>query len=62
MSGLTLQLLPVLQLTDEPFEQFVAANLDWLLELTAKGKLVIMPSAGGETKEKSARRKNDSSR
>ena len=49
MSGLTLQLPPVLKLTDEQFEQLAAANQDLQLELTATGELIIMPPTGGET-------------
>ncbi|MEW5858022.1 MAG: Uma2 family endonuclease [Cyanobacteriota bacterium] len=49
MSGFTLQLPPVLKLTDEQFEQLAAANQDLQLELTAKGELIIMPPTGGET-------------
>jgi Uma2 family endonuclease len=49
MSALTLQLPPVLKLTDEQFEQLAAANQDLQLELTAKGELIIMPPTGGET-------------
>ncbi|MBD1935865.1 Uma2 family endonuclease [Microcoleus sp. FACHB-68] len=49
MSNLTLQLPPVLKLTDEQFEQLAAANQDLQLELTAKGELIIMPPTGGET-------------
>jgi Uma2 family endonuclease len=49
MSALTLQLPPVLKLTNEQFEQLAAANRDLRLELTAKGELIIMPPTGGET-------------
>lgn len=49
MSALTLQLPPVLKLTDEQFEQLAAANQDLQLELTAQGELMIMPPTGGET-------------
>ncbi|MBW4681105.1 MAG: Uma2 family endonuclease [Microcoleus vaginatus WJT46-NPBG5] len=49
MSGFTLQLPPVLKLTDEQFEQLAAANQDLQLELTATGELIIMPPTGGET-------------
>ncbi|HEY9608369.1 Uma2 family endonuclease [Allocoleopsis sp.] len=52
MSALTLQLPPVLKLTDEQFEQLAAANQDLQLELTAKGELIIMPPTGGETGER----------
>lgn len=49
MSALTLQLPPVLKLTDEQFEQLAAANQDLQLELTARRELIIMPPTGGET-------------
>jgi len=49
MSALTLQLPPVLKLSDEEFEQLAAANQDLRLELTAQGELIIMPPTGGET-------------
>jgi Uma2 family endonuclease len=49
MNALTLQLPPVLQLTDEQFEQLSAVNQDLLLELTAKRELIIIPPTGGET-------------
>jgi Uma2 family endonuclease len=52
MSALTLQLPPVLKLTDEQFEQLAAANRELRLELTAKGELIIMPPTGGETGER----------
>lgn len=49
MNSLTLNLPPVLKLTDEQFEQLAAFNSDLSLELTAKGELIIMPPTGGET-------------
>jgi Uma2 family endonuclease len=49
MTALTLQLPPHLKLTDEEFEQIVAANQELRLELTATGELVIMSPTGGET-------------
>lgn len=49
MNSLTLNLPPVLKLTDEQFEQLAAANSDLRLELTARGELIIMPPTGGET-------------
>ena len=48
MSALTLQLPPVLKLTDEQFEQLAAVNHELQLELTARGELIIMPPTGGE--------------
>lgn len=49
MSALTLQLPPVLKLTDEQFAQLATANRDLRLELTVNGELIIMPPTGGET-------------
>ena len=49
MNALTLQLPPVLKLTDEQFAQLTAANQDLQLEITAQGELIIMPPTGGET-------------
>lgn len=52
MNALTLNLLPVIKLTDEQFEQLAATNHDLRLELTTKRELVIMPPTGGETGER----------
>ncbi|NER20512.1 MAG: Uma2 family endonuclease [Symploca sp. SIO1C2] len=49
MSALTLNLPPILKLTDEQFTKLAVANQDLQLELTAKGELVIMPPTGGDT-------------
>lgn len=49
MNSLTLNLPPVLKLSDEVFEQLAIANSELRLELTAKGELIIMPPTGGET-------------
>jgi Uma2 family endonuclease len=49
MNSLILNLPSVLRLTDEQFEQLADANRDLRLELTGKGKLIIMPPTGGET-------------
>ncbi len=49
MTALTLQLPLALKLTDEEFEQLVAANQDLRLELSSSGELVIMSPTGGET-------------
>lgn len=49
MNTLTLNLPPVLKLSDEDFEQLAVANSNLRLELTAKGELIIMPPTGGET-------------
>lgn len=44
----TLNLRPVLELTDEQFYE-CQANRDLRLERTANGELIIMPPTGGET-------------
>ncbi|MGE5658102.1 MAG: Uma2 family endonuclease [Actinomycetota bacterium] len=49
MNSFTLNLPPILKLTDQQFEQLAAVNRDLRLELTAKGELMIMPPMGGET-------------
>ncbi|MDY6781111.1 MAG: Uma2 family endonuclease [Cyanobacteriota bacterium] len=49
MTIVTLDLSPVIKLTDQQFEQIAAINGDARLELTAKGELVVMPPTGGET-------------
>ena len=49
MNTLTLNLPPVLKLSDEEFEQLAVVNSNLRLELTAKGELIIMPPTGGET-------------
>ncbi|WP_017658943.1 Uma2 family endonuclease [Baaleninema simplex] len=50
-STLTLELpiSTVLQVTQEQFEALAAANRDLRLERTAKGELIVMPPAGGES-------------
>lgn len=49
MNALTLNLRPVIALTDAQFEQLAVANRDLRLEKTAKGELIIMPPTGGNT-------------
>lgn len=49
MNSLTLNLPPILKLSDEQFEQLAVVNHDLRLELTANGELKIMPPTGGET-------------
>ena len=45
----TLNLLPVLELTNEQFYELCQVNRDLRLERTANGELIIMPPTGGET-------------
>jgi Uma2 family endonuclease len=49
MSGLTLNLRPTIQLTDEEFEQLCRSNPDLRLERSAKGELVAMSPTGSES-------------
>ncbi len=45
----TLNLHPVLELTDEQFYELCQVNRDLRLERAATGEIIIMPPAGGET-------------
>jgi len=49
MSAIVINLNPVIQLTQEQFQQLCQENPDLKLERTANGELVIMPPTGGET-------------
>jgi len=49
MTALTLNLYPVLELTDDQFYELCQANRNLRLERTATGEIIIMPPAGGET-------------
>ncbi len=49
LTNLTLNLKPVLELTDEQFEQLCRANQDFKFERTAQGELIVMSPTGGET-------------
>ncbi len=46
---LTLNLSPIVKLTDPEFERLALLNSDLRLELTATRELIIMPPTGGET-------------
>lgn len=48
MTALTLNMSPVVQLSDDDFYNLCLANRELKLERTAKGELVIMPPTGGE--------------
>lgn len=54
MTALTLNLNPVIQLTDEQFYQLCQANENLRFERTATGELIIMPPTGGETGNRNA--------
>ncbi|MEG3846195.1 Uma2 family endonuclease [Microcoleus sp. herbarium19] len=49
MTTLTLNLNPIIKLTDEQFFQLCQENENIRLERTAEGELIIMSPAGGET-------------
>ena len=49
MTTLTLNLNPIIKLTDDQFFQLCQENKNIRLERTAKGELIIMSPAGGET-------------
>lgn len=48
MTALTLNLSPVVQLSDDDFYNLCQANRELKLERTAKGELVVMSPTGGE--------------
>ncbi|MGF1601507.1 MAG: Uma2 family endonuclease [Thermosynechococcaceae cyanobacterium] len=49
VSSLPIRIPQALQVTDEQFSAFVAANPDLRLERTATGELIIMPPTGSES-------------
>ncbi|MGL5063781.1 MAG: Uma2 family endonuclease [Microcoleus sp.] len=49
MTAITLNLNPIIELTDEQFFELCQKNENIRFERTAKGKLIIMSLAGGET-------------
>ena len=49
MNSYTIDLAPVIQLTDEQFYELCVQNPDYKFERTAKGALIIMSPTGGET-------------
>jgi Uma2 family endonuclease len=55
MANLTLNLKPVIELTDEQFFRLSQENENIRLERTAKGELIIMAPAGGETGNRNGR-------
>lgn len=46
---LVLQMLPVIEMTDEQFFALCQLNRDYRIERNAKGELIIMPPTGSET-------------
>lgn len=49
MTAVTIDISPIIKLTDEQFYQLCRANPDVKFERNPKGKLIIMPPTGGET-------------
>jgi Uma2 family endonuclease len=49
MNTVTLNLDPIVRLTDDQFYQLCMANKDVSLELNAQGELIIVPPVGGES-------------
>ncbi|CBN54501.1 MULTISPECIES: Uma2 family endonuclease [Kamptonema] len=49
MTQITLDLNPIIKLTEEQFFQLCQENSDLKLERNAKGELIVMPPTGGET-------------
>jgi len=54
MNALTVNLNPIIELTDEQFFQLCQVNRDVKFERTATGELIIMPPTGGETGNRNA--------
>jgi Uma2 family endonuclease len=54
MNTITLNLKPVIELTDEQFYQLCRRNPDVKFERNAKGELLIMSPTGGETGNRNA--------
>lgn len=54
MTALTVNLNPIIELTDEQFYQLCQVNRELRFERTATGELIIMPPAGGETGNRNA--------
>jgi Uma2 family endonuclease len=55
MTAITLNLSPIIQLTNEQFYQLCQTNQDTKFERTAKGELIVMPPTGGETGDRGGR-------
>ena len=49
MNAITLELQPIINLTDEQYYQLCRNNPDIKLERNAKGQLIVMPPTGGNT-------------
>ncbi len=55
MNAVTINLKPILELTDEQFFQICLTNRDLRFERTASGELIIMSPVGGETSNRNGR-------
>ena len=55
MTALTVNFNSVIKLTDEQFYQLCQDNENLRFERTARGELIIMPPAGGETSNRNGR-------
>ena len=49
MTAFTLNLEPLVTLTDDAFSALCRANPEVKFERTTKGELIVMPPTGGET-------------
>lgn len=54
MMALTVNLKPIVDLTDEQFFQLCQVNKNLRFERTAIGELIVMSPAGGETGNRNA--------
>ena len=55
MTQITLNLNPIIKLTEEQFYQLCRENSDLKLERNAQGELIVMPPTGGETGKSNSR-------
>lgn len=54
MTAITLDLHPIIDLTDEQFYQLAQANPDIKIERDAEGRIIVMPPTGGNTGRRNA--------
>ena len=54
MTAITLNLHPIIDLTDEQYYHLCQSNPDIKLERNAKGELIVMPPTGGGTGDRSS--------
>ena len=54
MNTVTLNLHPILEMTDDQFDQLCRANPDAKFERNAKGELIIVSPTGGETGQRNS--------